>query len=71
MALAIIVLEFDGHEVLYETEMDVPAETDAHTPVYAGKIAGQLWEATYEMLLRSKRVLKGCSMQRNCGIGDL
>jgi hypothetical protein len=62
-ALAITGLEFEEHVVLADTVMIAPGETDEHTPVYAGKIAGQLWEAIYEMLLRSNRVLKGCSMQ--------
>ena len=44
MALAINVLEFDGQEVLYETAIVVPTETDEHTPVNAGKVVVQLWE---------------------------
>ncbi len=58
MALAIIVLEFDGHEVLYETEMDVPAETDEHTPVYAGNVVVQLWEAPGMAVFSSKNSMK-------------
>jgi hypothetical protein len=58
VALAITVLEFDGHEVLYETEMDVPAETDEHTPVYAGNFAVQLWEALRMAVFSSKTNMK-------------
>ena len=58
MALAITVRELDGHEVLYETAILVPAETDEHTPVYAGNVVVQLWEALRMAVFRRKTNMK-------------
>jgi hypothetical protein len=59
VALAITVRELDGHEVLYETVILVPAETDEHTPVYAGNVVVQFWEEINEKLPSNSKMVNG------------
>jgi hypothetical protein len=48
-----IVLEFDGHDELYETAITVPGATNEHTPEYKGKVDEQLCNDTRVVLIDS------------------